>query len=310
ERAQSRVLLTNNEEFVHHSPDDDQQLLGIFAPLHFPYRVDDILRNSTSVPRLSEMAVKAIQVMNKQSNSQGYFLMIEGANIDKAQHKNQFHLAIEELNEFDKAIEQVSKMVDEDTLIIVTADHAHALTIPGYLNKSHSIFERDGNVTSIFFATGPGYGDGNRSMYTSEESYDPHFAQPSAHFFNDARHGGEDVGIWAKGPYAWLFTGSMENTQLAYNIKYLMCLNEKEQNICDHKKEINEKKRRMGNSMSASSLASQNSAVRIINVTLPIRGTLIALFITTCTLTVLAAVLLMLLLRTKFGGTVKPSDIS
>lgn len=29
ERAQSRVLLTNNEEFVHHSPDDDQQLLGM-----------------------------------------------------------------------------------------------------------------------------------------------------------------------------------------------------------------------------------------------------------------------------------------
>lgn len=57
-------------------------------------------------------------------------------------------------------------------------------------------------------------------MYTTEESCkldifphkgvffaaDPHFAQPSAHFFNDGRHGGEDVGIWAKGPYAWSVT--------------------------------------------------------------------------------------------------------
>lgn len=30
-----------------------------------------------------------------------------------------------------------------------------------------------------------------------------------------------------------LFSGTMENTQIAYNIKYLMCLADTEKNICD-----------------------------------------------------------------------------
>ncbi|GMR50823.1 hypothetical protein PMAYCL1PPCAC_21018 [Pristionchus mayeri] len=312
QKAQSRVLLTGTEDFVRHTPEDDQQLLGIFAPLHFPYRVDENLRNSSSVPRLSEMAVKAVQVMNKQSDSRGYFLMIEGANIDKAQHKNRFHLATEELNEFDRAIEQVTQMVGDDTLIIITADHAHALTIPGYLNKSHSIFERDGNVSQIFFATGPGYGDGNRTLYSPEESEDPHFAQPASFFFTDARHGGEDVGIWAKGPYAWLFTGTMENTQIAYNIKYLLCLDNKERSICDLRKSIASKKKNEDAEklMSTGKASPQEQSIHILNTDLPIRGTMIALIVITCLLAVLVAILLIVLLRSTFRGTVKPSENS
>ncbi|GMS97799.1 hypothetical protein PENTCL1PPCAC_19974 [Pristionchus entomophagus] len=310
--AQSRVLLTGTEDFVHHTPEEDQQLLGIFAPLHFPYRVDENLRNSSSVPRLSEMAVKAVQVMEKQTDSRGYFLMIEGANIDKAQHKNRFHLATEELSEFDRAIEQVSNLVGDDTLILVTADHAHALTIPGYLNKSRSIFERDGNVSSIFFATGPGYGDGNRTLYTAEESMDPHFAQPASFFFNDARHGGEDVGIWAKGPFAWLFTGTLENTQIAYNIKYLMCLDDKEKSVCDLRKRMTEKQQNEDAEriMGATTVSPQSQSFHILNTSLPIRGTMIALLVITCVLALLVAALLVLLLRSTFRGTVKPSESS
>ncbi|GMT25212.1 hypothetical protein PFISCL1PPCAC_16509 [Pristionchus fissidentatus] len=311
-KSHSRVLLASNEEFVRHEPKEGEQLLGIFSPLHFPYRVDENLANRSSVPRLSEMAVKAVQMMNKQSNNKGYFLMIEGANIDKAQHKNKFHLAAEELNEFDRAIKQVSEMVGDDTLIIVTADHAHALTIPGYLNKTESIFERDGNVTSIFFATGPGFGDGNKTNYTKEEAKDPHFSQPSSIYFKDARHGGEDVGIWAKGPFAWLFTGTIENTQIAYNIKYLLCLDDKEDSICDLRSSMAEKKENEETEkrLHKTTQSTQTESLHILNTDLPMRGMVIALLVITCVLAVLVAVLLVLLLRSSFRGSVKPSDSS
>ena len=53
-----------------------------------------------------------------------------GGRIDQAHHDNYVRLALEETLEMNKA---VNKMVDmtseEDTLIIVTADHAHTFTI-------------------------------------------------------------------------------------------------------------------------------------------------------------------------------------
>jgi len=55
----------------------------------------------------------------------GFFLMVEGARIDKACHANQFESMVKEMLDFDKAIAEAIKFADEDgnTLVIISADH-------------------------------------------------------------------------------------------------------------------------------------------------------------------------------------------
>ena len=63
--------------------------------------------------------------------------MVEGAKIDHAHHSSYANLALEETLSFEKAVEKAleklkSKGLFEDTLVIVTADHSHTMTLPGY----------------------------------------------------------------------------------------------------------------------------------------------------------------------------------
>ena len=55
----------------------------------------------------------------------GFFLMVEGARIDKACHANDYPSAVKELLDFDQAIAEAIKFADEDgnTLVIISADH-------------------------------------------------------------------------------------------------------------------------------------------------------------------------------------------
>jgi alkaline phosphatase len=64
-----------------------------------------------------------------------------GGTIDLALHKNYAKFAITEVLAMEKAVEIARKMTSkEDTLIIVTADHSHVLTLPGYMKRNMSIF--------------------------------------------------------------------------------------------------------------------------------------------------------------------------
>ena len=67
--------------------------------------------------------------------------MVEGALIDYAHHKNWPQKAFEETLELEKAVKVALDLTDEkDTLIVVTADHSHAMTINGYPQRGQSIF--------------------------------------------------------------------------------------------------------------------------------------------------------------------------
>lgn len=58
-----------------------------------------------------------------------------------ALHKNYAKFALTEVLELEKAVEAARKMTDkDDTLLIVTADHSHTLTLPGYMSRNISIF--------------------------------------------------------------------------------------------------------------------------------------------------------------------------
>lgn len=74
-------------------------------------------------PTLSQMTEKAIDLLDDGEN--GFFLMVEGAHIDKHSHNNESENMTEAMTEFDKAIKIALGFAKEDgnTLVIVTADH-------------------------------------------------------------------------------------------------------------------------------------------------------------------------------------------
>lgn len=87
-------------------------------PYSTPYNRD--------IPSLSLMVKSALNVLD--NNSKGFMLMIEGGAIDWAGHRNNMGMLIEEMDDFNKAVEVVIDWVTdfstwEETLLIVTGDH-------------------------------------------------------------------------------------------------------------------------------------------------------------------------------------------
>lgn len=79
--------------------------------------------NSCTQPSLKEMTVKALDILSKDED--GFFLMVEGGQIDWAGHANDAGWMLNELLKFDEAVEAVHEWVKDrnDTLVVVTADH-------------------------------------------------------------------------------------------------------------------------------------------------------------------------------------------
>lgn len=75
-------------------------------------------------PTLSQMTARAIELLDRTSKK-GFFLMVEGAHIDKRSHDEDEEGAAEALEEFDNAVRAALEFADADgrTLVIVTADH-------------------------------------------------------------------------------------------------------------------------------------------------------------------------------------------
>ena len=117
------------------SAGEPSKLLGLFSYSNMNVSFDKIngRRGTTSIvddygfpdqPMLDEMADKAIKVL-AHNNQNGFFLMIEGASIDKQAHLMDSDRWIEETIEFDRAVKvaQDFAKLHRDTLVIVTADH-------------------------------------------------------------------------------------------------------------------------------------------------------------------------------------------
>lgn len=107
-------------------------LLGLFESSAMKYHLDVVAEKvEHKEPSLLQMTVKAIEILKK--NSEGYFLFVEGGKIDWGHHSTQARYAIDEAAEFSDAIEYARKATSEDdTIILVTADHAHTMSISGY----------------------------------------------------------------------------------------------------------------------------------------------------------------------------------
>jgi alkaline phosphatase len=92
--------------------------LGLFADKAFPFALDE---NPT---RLQTMTNKALSLLQRQES--GFFVMIEGSQIDWCGHANDIACAMAEMDDFSKSIELAKAYVDAhpETLLVVTADHS------------------------------------------------------------------------------------------------------------------------------------------------------------------------------------------
>ncbi|WP_028864023.1 alkaline phosphatase [Psychromonas aquimarina] len=105
---------------------ESTKLLGLFA---YSGMQDGITYSSTkhsasrTMPSLKEMTAKALDVLAE--NPKGFFLMVEGGQIDWAGHDNDAGTMLHEMLKFDETVQYVYDWIKErnDTLLVVTADH-------------------------------------------------------------------------------------------------------------------------------------------------------------------------------------------
>jgi alkaline phosphatase len=74
---------------------------------------------------LSISTRKALEILKKNGGDKGFFLMVEGSQIDWGGHDNNLQYVVDELLDFDKTIGEVLEFAakDGETLVIITADH-------------------------------------------------------------------------------------------------------------------------------------------------------------------------------------------
>ncbi len=225
------------------------RLVGLFNGDHLSYDYDRIT-DKDDEPSLAAMTRTAISLLKK--NGPGFFLVVEGGRIDHAHHSGNAFRALTETVAFSDAIRAATEMTSEnDTLIVVTADHAHTMSFVGYPQRGNPILGKvigksteDAPLglvkdllgkpyTTLVYANGPGYagesgqqpaGSKNfphnpggyaepatgRPDLTEVDTEHPNFMQEALVPSNAETHGGDDVGIWARGPGSEAVRGNLE----------------------------------------------------------------------------------------------------
>ncbi|KAI5643224.1 alkaline phosphatase domain-containing protein [Phthorimaea operculella] len=233
-RKLKHKVVFNNKDLHGLNVNDTDYLMGIFSNTHMQYEhVRD--KGPEGQPSIAEMTEAAIKVLRK--NKKGYFLMVEGGNIDMAHHRGTAKRAINEAAAMEDAVRTALNLVDEkDTLVIVTSDHTHTLNINGYAYRGTNIFGVAGpsaydglNYTTLSYSNGgpPSfhYYINNETKITRRDasqddtdSFD--YTQIAGITTNENTHGGGDVIIYAKGPYAHLFHNVHEQHYVFHAISY------------------------------------------------------------------------------------------
>lgn len=209
-----RVVESAEALLVVSGADAKQPLLGLFAAENMPVRwigpkasyhgnidkpaiscADNPERGPTT-PTLAAMTRKAIELL--QRNPKGFFLQVEGASIDKQNHAANPCGQIGETVDLDEAVQVALEFAkaDGNTLVIVTADHAHASQIIGNETRAPGLTAalntKDGAVMTVSY--------GNSEAETQG-------------------HTGTQLRIAAYGPGAANVLGLTDQTDLFYTIR-------------------------------------------------------------------------------------------
>lgn len=224
-RHPNGTYVWNAEQFAALPPEGP--VLGLFERDHMEFE-DLRAQDPAGEPSLTEMTLAAI---DRLEGEDGYVLMVEAGRIDHAHHLGAAALALDEAVELDRAVAAVMARVDlSDTLVVVTADHSHNLSIAGYPQRGNPILgvvvdvdgrvseARDGHAyTTLSYANGPGAVTAPRADPGLSDTTALTYRQQALVPLGSASHGGEDVAVRASGPWAHLFQGTIEQN-LIYHV--------------------------------------------------------------------------------------------
>lgn len=229
QKNQKSTYVWNREQLL--TASEDGYLLGLFEDTHMRYHLEP---ESADEPSLAEMTEAAINRLSQ--NPDGYFLFVEGGRIDHGHHANYIHLALDETLEFNKAIALAANITGDDTLIVVTADHAHVMAYSGYSQRGNDILGLSDDVDddevpylTLSYTNGPGYRDhtdnGIRVDVSEELDKKSIWFRATAEVpLESETHGGDDVAVFARGPQHHVFTGVYEQSQLPHLMAYAACI--------------------------------------------------------------------------------------
>ncbi|SDL96244.1 alkaline phosphatase [Sediminibacillus halophilus] len=228
--------VTNRKQLL---KDNHHQVLGLFAPVG----MDKMIDRNASTPSLAEMTNSALDRLSKDKD--GFFLMVEGSQIDWAGHDNDVVGAMSEMEDFEKAFKAAIEYAKKDkhTLVVATADHSTgglsigangpyvwdpapikaAKRTPDYmaqeivdgepvrsvLNKYIDLDLAEEEIQSVETATESG------EATDIDNAIEAIFNERSGTGWTTGGHTGVDVNIYAYGPGSDQFAGSLENTETA-----------------------------------------------------------------------------------------------
>ena len=228
----SRQYIWNGEGFaalVSKQGKISGQVMGLFEPSHMQFDADRAKDPGTepSIAAMTEFAVSQLE-----AKGTGYFLLVEAGRIDHAHHISNAYRALQDTVALSDAVQWSIDNVDlEETLIIVTADHSHTMTISGYPRRGNPILgvveTEPGKVlpdatgkpyTTLSYANGPGYKKQQPDL-TDIDTTDPDYQQLGTVPLIIETHAGEDVAAFAAGKSATQVRGVMEQNKL-FNVMH------------------------------------------------------------------------------------------
>ena len=205
------------------------QIMGLFEPSHMQFDADRAKDPGTepSIAAMTEFAVSQLE-----AKGTGYFLLVEAGRIDHAHHISNAYRALQDTVALSDAVQWTIDNVDlEETLVIVTADHSHTMTISGYPRRGNPILgvveTEPGKVltdatgkpyTTLSYANGPGYKKQQPDL-TDIDTTDPDYQQLGTVPLMIETHAGEDVAAFAAGKNATQVRGVMEQNKL-FNVMH------------------------------------------------------------------------------------------
>lgn len=173
-------------------------LLGLFAAGNMPVRwqgpkatyhgnidqpavtCENNPARTADIPTLAVMTEKAIDLL--KTNQNGFFLQIEGASIDKQDHAANPCGQFGETVDLDEAVQKALAFAraDGNTLVIVTADHAHSSQIIATNAKAPGLTQtlttKDGAPMTISYGNSEEDSQGHTGTQLRVAAYGPHAA--------------------------------------------------------------------------------------------------------------------------------------
>lgn len=173
-------------------------LLGLFADGNMPVRwlgpkasyhgnldkpavtCENNPARTVATPTLAAMTEKAIALL--KDNPNGFFLQVEGASIDKQDHAANPCGQIGETVDLDEAVQKALAFAraDGNTLVIVTADHAHSSQIVAAGAKAPGLTQllttKDGAPMTLSYGNSEEESQGHTGTQLRVAAYGPHAA--------------------------------------------------------------------------------------------------------------------------------------